>query len=302
MSNQGTLESYGSTAADYSTTVIRKAASAFIAEPSTQPFFAYVAVFGPHAPPKPAPVDVGVYATIDPYRPASFDEPDVSDKPAYVQQTPRLADSDIQKIDDHRRAHLETLRSVDRMVRAFTDQLAASGELEDTVIVFTSDNGLLWGEHRQTGKYLPYEESVHVPLAIRYDGATPPGVRLTEMVWNGDIAPTIAALAGVTSPPGLDGRSLVPVIDGTATAWPTSVPIAHGGDSNKPTYCGTRTLRYAYTIHATGEEELYDDAIDPLQLTNVADDPAYQAIKARLRTSTEATCDPPPPGFTFPAP
>ena len=140
--------------------------------------------------------------------------------------------------------------------------LAATGELERTLVVFTSDNGFFHGEHRvQTGKVLVYEPSVRVPLILRGPGV-PQGAKRTNLVANVDLAATILDAAKAAPGRRPDGRSLLAL---------ARDPLLRSGRDillETTTYSAIRTPRYVFVQHTTGEQELYDLATDPNQLTS----------------------------------
>ena len=192
-----------------------------------------------------------------------------------------------------RSAQLASLRAVDRQVAAIVDALADTGRLDDALLVFTSDNGLAWGEHRWMKKEVPYEEAIRVPLVIRWgDGAR--GATSDALAANVDLAPTVLAAAGVAAPPG-DGVSLTPVLRDPAATVRDEVVLEHMEGTNPvPTYCGIRTADLKLVRYATGEEELFDLRADPDELRNVAaTDPRRDALATRL----DAGCRPRPPGW-----
>ena len=181
-------ERYGSRPIDYSTSVIDRKSIAFLkSTPADQPFFLYVAPFAPHAKVVPAPRDRGSWSLHHQTLRPSFDEADVSDKPRYIRERAMLPEAAARlkfELED------EALQAVDRMVGHIVDELRDSGRLGNTMLIFMSDNGVENGEHRWIYKLTPYEESIRVPLVVRYDpltgsnaGAVAPG-----LVSNVDIA------------------------------------------------------------------------------------------------------------------
>ena len=132
------------------------------------------------------------FSDLGPWRPASYDEADVSDKPAYVRSNGPLSDSTKATIERFRRDQYRALMSVDRAVSQILDALTDTGRLSNTLIVFTSDNGMLWGEHRWSSKVVPYEESIRVPFVIRDDALITSPRRDGHLVLNIDLAPTFA--------------------------------------------------------------------------------------------------------------
>jgi N-acetylglucosamine-6-sulfatase len=169
------------------------------------------------------------------------------------------------------------------------------------MLVFMSDNGILLGEHHWFGKKVPYEESIRVPMIVRYDPVTG-GTASTDphLVLNVDLAPTFAGAADVSAP-GVEGKSLLPLLDGSATSWRSDFLIEHRDPTNHvevPTYCGVRTEHDVYVEYSTGEEELYDLDADPYELQNLAGDASEAALQASLHQRMLELCSPPPPGFT----
>ena len=293
----GDVRSYASAQADYSTNVLGDLADRFIRR-TDGPVFVEFAPAAPHAPAIPEPKDAAAFASLPPWRPPSYDEADVSDKPAYVRDLPRLDNAERSAVDAFRRDQYATLQSVDRQVASLIDALRDTGRLDDTLIMFTSDNGLSWGEHRWTKKEVPYEESIRVPLVVRFDplsaGAT--ATRSSDLALNIDIASTVADAAGI--PAVTDGRSLLPVlaVDGTAAGWRTRFLIEHMQGTNPvPTYCAVRTERYLYARYATGERELYDLDSDPYEMSDIAGTAPQQV--AELQHELDVLCDPEPPGY-----
>ena len=171
------------------------------------------------------------------------------------------------------------------------------------MIVFASDNGVSWGEHQLIAarKLVPYEESIRVPLVIRYDALMHALPREDgRLALNIDLAPTFAALTGRTMP-GAEGRSLLPLLAGRRPAWRHDFLVEHlvgQPQRDVPTYCAVRGGRYKYVLYQTGEEELYDLQLDPGELENQASNPILARLKARLRSRLEQLCRPRPPGYT----
>jgi len=241
---------------------------------------------------------------LQPHRPPSFNEEDVSDKPAWVQsQRSYRDDGYINQVDGRQQSQLATLLSVDQSVGKVIDALDAAGELEDSLIVFASDNGLLWGEHRVASKFAPYEESIRIPLVVRYDRAVPRSRQDEHLVVNTDLASTFAEAAGLRLA-GVDGRSLFPLLRDDDHGWRQDFLIEHVQEAigpPVPTYCGVHTRRWVFVRYVSTEEELYDLRRDPYQLENVVDRANLRAVRAQLRSRLARMCDPPPPGMSIPA-
>ena len=193
------------------------------------------------------------------------------------------------------RDRLRSMLSVDDMIERLILELDQTGELDNTYIVFASDNGLHLGHHRMAGgKTRAYEEDIRVPLLVRGPGV-PAGRTLQHTVLNIDLAPTFARLAGGQAPPGTDGRSLVPLLSGTpppSGTWRDSflIQFTRQGDAPPETtdsYSAIRTAQHTYTEHLTGERELYDLAADPYQLQSLHASPAQSGLMGELHDRLE---------------
>jgi N-acetylglucosamine-6-sulfatase len=283
---------------EYSTDVLAAEAVRFI-ETTPEPFFLLLAPYAPHGPATPAPRHADAFSDVPPWRPPSHAEADVSDKPAYIRARP-LPDPAVQAgRDAFRIDQLRSLLAVDDAVANVLGALARGGRLANTVIAYTSDNGHAWGEHRHFAKQAPHEESIRVPLVVRYDAlGTGPRTR-TEIAANVDLAPTFAELAGAAAPP-TEGRSLVPLLGGARAGWRNALLLEHlrGSPSRGvPTYCALRRPTAVYVQYGTGEEELYDLTQDPYQLENRARRPEFRRAIVDYRRRLIRACRPGPPGF-----
>jgi arylsulfatase A-like enzyme len=173
----------------------------------------WIGTKAPHQPATPASRDENDYPHLSLPHPPSFDEKDVSDKPGWISDNPPLSLEQKRYMEELYRKRLQSMLAVDDMIGEIIGALRRSGELDNTYIVFTSDNGFHLGEHRlSAGKWTPYEEDIRVPLIVRGPGV-PEGERLPHMVLNNDLAPTFADLAGVEPPSFVDGRSLKPLLN-----------------------------------------------------------------------------------------
>jgi N-acetylglucosamine-6-sulfatase len=207
-----------------------------------------------------------------------------------------LTSTDIAGIDQRHEDRVESLQTVDALVAGVVGKLRAEDVLSNTYIVFTSDNGFHHGEHRiQQGKARPYEEDIHVPLVIRGPNVQPHS-STEELVLNADYFPTFMDLAGVQTPTYVDGRSLLPLLTGSATtSWRTAILIEgrkYSADPEIPVdrdYNAIRTSTSKYIEYEGGSRELYNltPGADPNELTNTyysADPtvPPRRDLKARL--------------------
>jgi arylsulfatase A-like enzyme len=311
--DDGALTRFGEAAADYQTDVVTERAEEVVRRraASDQPFFLWTAYLAPHNggprepddppgtySPVPAPRHRNAFTHLRLPRRTSFDEADVSDKPRGIRRRPRLAPARRAALREVVQQRRESLLAVDEGVERIVGALRDAGELDDTLIVFTSDNGYMTGEHRvATGKVLPYEPSIRVPLEMRGPGVAP-GSRRSQLVWNGDIAPTILKATGATAPWTTDGASLWPIIRDPAYDAHRSIliesPPRHSGAAR---FTGLRTRNALYVEHGTGERELYDLRHDPAELRNLARRARVSARQgalgrrlARLRSCAGSRC------------
>ena len=292
LNENGGLVTYDdSLPANYQTDVYAQKAVDLIDDLATgpRPFFLSLAFVAPHsgAPadpgdpvgqptPSPAPRHRDAFANEPLPMPPSFNEADVSDKPAAIRKLPLLRPGKIRAIRENYQQRLESLLAVDEGVGQIVDELSAVGKLESTYVIFTSDNGFFHGEHRvPAGKILLYEPSVRVPLIIR--GPTiPHGQHRSEFVANVDLAPTIVDVTSAQPERVMDGQSLIPFARDR---------LLHSGRDillETPSYAAVRAPNWLYAEHVTGERELYNLARDRDELDNLQRNRGYGPIKANL--------------------
>jgi N-acetylglucosamine-6-sulfatase len=280
VNDNATIKHFGETAGDYSTDVISRETRQFVGASvaTSKPFFAYVAPFAPHYPyPGAIPRHEHDFDGEKAPRLPSFNEGDVSDKPPWIRSRPRLGFVESVTINKQHEDRVESLQSVDDLVGAVVNKLERyPGALENTYIVFTSDNGWHLGEHRIPGeKNRPYEEDHHVPLVIRGPGIAA-GTTTRKLALNTDYLPTFTNLAGARTPSYADGRSLRPVLEGRPTAWRTAILLEGlGYQSGIPilerNYSAIRTRTTKYVEYEGGFREAYNltPGADPYELANV---------------------------------
>ena len=303
--------------------VIRKAAS------SDRPFFSYVGFTAPHVgqprePGDPVPVtrddgnvtDMRTPAVPAPLR-GSFDsliteapgaewlDPDSTDKPEELLDGIQVPPNKREKAGmlEVTRQRAESLRAVDNTIARIMLTLANTGELADTYVVFTSDNGYFLGEQGvRLGKTLPYEPALRTPLLIRGPGI-PAGQVRTDPFLSIDLAPTIMQMADGPIPASVDGEGLLDVAQLGDRGWDRTVLVNTGprstirdtdesgvpvdpedpGPNDQRYLLGVRTAHYLYTDRASGFEELYDLG-SPEQYINLVDDPQYATVVEELRS------------------
>jgi N-acetylglucosamine-6-sulfatase len=285
INDNGHLEHYGNKPSDYSTTVLTHKAVRFIHR-ARHPFFLYFAPVAPHLPAIPAKRDQGKLENIAPLHDPAFNQRHIGKEPWRFWHKKLLSAAAQLYINHVRIRQLESLLALDRSVRSVVRALRARHELNHTVILYTSDNGFLWGEHRLGGKIWPFEESTHVPLIVRTPWTTT-AKRNNKPVLNIDLASTISALAGVK--PGLpqDGRSFVPFLHGKQAPWRHAwleeflgkTKLHRGGP---PPYVAVQTRRNLYVEYKNGWRELYNLKKDPWELNNLAGDPRTKPLRAKL--------------------
>ena len=250
------------------------------AHDSDQPFFLWYGTHAPHSPELVAPQDEYRVDTWPARETPGFNEQDVSDKPQWVQDQPPLTATQKQMLGQKRQERLTSMLAVSRNLTRLKDKLRETGELANTYLILTSDNGYHLGQHRLgAGKMTAHDEDMRVQLAISGPGVATGEAR--QMVLNTDLAPTIADLAGVT--PGLtpDGRSLAPLLpegrSGIAPDqfrrrfmeenWQVPVPTSTGPKPFlAPTNFAIRGPSFIYDRYVTGETEYYDLSRDPYEL------------------------------------
>ena len=294
----GSVRHFGSTEGDYSTDVFAASADGFIrgADPA-EPLFAYIASYGTHAPYTAAPRHTETCSDIAPYRPPSYNRLPANG-PAWLDYGPwepsRRASSDLQ-----RRNACEALGPVDDLVGTVTSALSDTGRLSNTLFVYMSDNGFMWGEHRLRGKWQPYDAATRIPMVARYDGVLPSGVVDDRLALNVDIAATIQQVTGLSFPD-LEGESLLGapirtgfVLEATEGTRPTS---------DRPAYCGWRERTRLFVRYQDGSAEFYNLASDPYETNNKIDVPTAQPKIQQMRRAAKNACDPMPAGFAWTKP
>lgn len=317
LNENGELVTYGDydtpDPANYQTDVYADKAVDFIQRraPQAQPFYLSIAPLAPHVEvfhrddgnddaetpqypnPRPAPRHLHRFGGENLPKPPSFNEADVSDKPLGVRDRPLMSGAASGQTRNRYRSRLGSLLAVDDMVKRIVNTLRRAGELNDTVIVFMSDNGFLLGEHRiPAGKQYPYEESINVPFEIRGPGIPKDAVR-DQPAANIDFAPTILDLAGIESRAELDGRSILPLIKDRDLYPGRAIGLENWCQTDEktcydpysptvPRYRGVRTDRYAYMRYPNGEQELYDLKKDPYEMQSRHNRPSYRPERAAL--------------------
>ena len=283
----------------YDTTVLHNYATRFLRGSERQddrPWFLYVTTVAPHTPSTPQKQYEDARIPPRPSTPAMHED-DVSDKPAFIQESPRRAGLGVRV---GIRKQYRSLLSVDDMMHNLMKTLRGFREGQRTLVIFTSDNGYLWRDHGLRGKALPYLPAVNVPLYVRWPGRLPAGATDDRLVANIDIAPTVLDAAGVDPPIDLDGRSLLD------TGWVRDRLLLEQVEAFHPAWDSLLTPDYQYTEWEDPDGagtvlEYYDLVSDPWQLRNLfgdeepGNDPVTAAIALQLQEDRhcEGTDNPP---------
>ena len=305
LNENGTHVSYGDEPSEYSTDVLANYALSFIEKNHQRPFFLLLAPMSPHDPSTPAPRHEGTIQSDEAWRPPNWNEKDISDKPRWFRMlTQEVIEVNLAKRTRGRLRQLEALQSVDEALGKILDSLDHFGIRDDTAVIFAADHGLGWGEHRWSGKQLAYEESIRIPLVIQAPGQTT-HKEIDDLTLNLDIVPTIAELAGLHRGEGVEGTSLLALMENRHAGWRREIGLRHfKGGFLIPPWSAIRTQRYKL-IYSGGKYELYDLERDAYELDSVIASPAYAGIrkqlKQRLRQLVENPNDPNEPDH-YPTP
>jgi arylsulfatase A-like enzyme len=326
LNSNGVLKKYGSAPGDYLVDVLANKSAQFISQnPKGKPFFLEVTPFVPHEPATPAPRYANAFPGIATPHTASWNQADVSNEPQWLSSRPLLDQSTIDYIDTLYRKRMQDMLGVADLVQTVITALTNSGQLNNTYIVFSSDNGFHLGQHRlPAGKETPFEEDIHVPLVIRGPGIKP-GRKVNSIVREIDLAPTFAALAGVTPPSFVDGRSFVTALTGTYKSPPQDALIEHFsgastevtrkpdgtivGDPDSetfpfpgfvrpnalpepiiPPYHAIRTRDFLYVEYSTGERQLYNLVKDPNEMDDIVTQFPARANQLHKKLLALETC------------
>jgi N-acetylglucosamine-6-sulfatase len=283
LNQDGKIVHYGDTPADYLTDVLSALAVRFVQQITGARFVIEIATFAPHAPYTPAPRDAEALPGLRAPRALAFDAAPGADAPQWLTRLRPLSPADVARIDGDYRKRAQSVLAVDKMLGALQAVLAASGAGKNTYVVFSSDNGYHMGEHRlMPGKMTAYDTDIRVPLIVTGPGVLA-GSTNQAIVENVDLCPTFTELGGAVTPATVDGRSLVPLLQGQEVAeWRTAALIEHHGpvkdradpdmpamrSGNPPTYEAMRTRTSLYVEYADGTKEYHDLAADPQELHN----------------------------------
>jgi N-acetylglucosamine-6-sulfatase len=302
------------------------ATNEMLATPPEQPFYVQLDYTAPHgdfrrpAGPEPTPRHYDWFkGARHPHdRSEGFDEGNVTDKPRFIREAPHLSPNEKRTYRTYYQKQLDSLRDVDDGVKQVIQTLGAMGRLRNTYVIFTSDNGFFFGEHRLLGgKFLAYEPATHMPFLIRGPGIQQ-GSSTGELAANIDVAPTLLELAGAEADKSIDGRSLIPYLkdpelrsrrpilfesfvetadveaQGAITA---AASRRRGGEATASLlappkdYAGIRIGPYKYIAWPSGEKELYNINRDPNELNSLHEVPNFFPIRNFLHRQMKRLTD-----------
>ena len=284
----------------YYTTVVTDRAVDWLKQPHEKPWLLVVGQKAPHGGPiEPEPRFAHALDECPVKKPANFGDYRAADgKPAWLEEslpTWHGAGGPLYGRKEYGafvRAYLATLLSVDESVGRLYAALQENGQLDRTVIVFTSDNGFVLGEHGRVDKRTMYEDSIRVPLLVRYPPLAKPGTVIQPMILSHDLAPSLLDLCGADPLPDITGRSWKPLLAGESVAWRTSFLYEYNFEKQfpyTPNVRGVRTDDWKLIRYPHGDgtpdrftAELYHLTSDPLELRNRINDPAAAAKRAEL--------------------
>lgn len=287
MNENGKKVHYGHQPKDYLTDVLAAKGERFIRDQSAagNPFMMEIATFAPHGPYTPAPRHANDFPGLTAPRDASFNEGDISDKPAWLREHPELNDKQQAKIDQDYRKRAQSVQAVDEMLGRLRATLEQTGQADNTYVMFSSDNGFHLGQHRlASGKQTAFDTDVRVPLVAVGPGV-PAGREERALAQNIDMRSTFDELVGARPPreDETDGTSLTPALRGEQSKnRPETALVEHHGPNrapddpdrqskasgNPPSYTALRTANTTYVEYVTGEREYYDRGRDPDELVN----------------------------------
>lgn len=289
MNVNGQLQRFGKKKKDYLTDVLSRYAKSFLddALADRRPFLLMLTPYAPHSPSVPAPRHKGIYRGKKAPRSPAFNERNNRDKASWLKKTPPISATRIQKLDQSYESRLESLQAVDDLVADVLDRLEKHGALDNTYVMFLSDNGYFLGDFRQpNGKDAPYDGASRVPFLIRGPGI-PAGSESNQIALNIDILPTALQMAGASEPGFVDGRSLLSVMRGSGQINRQHALLEGFGketgdegssEAAAPPFLAVRGREALYVEYPeSDEQEYFDLQADPFLLDNT-----YRKVSRQL--------------------
>jgi N-acetylglucosamine-6-sulfatase len=284
----------------YYTTTITEAAVGWIDRPHPKPWLLVVGQKAPHGGPiQPEPRFEHTFDSFPVKKPANFGNYRAADgKPAWLEESfPTWHGAGgplygLKEYDRFVRTYLATLLSVDESVGRIYAALKDSGQLDNTIVVFTSDNGFVLGEHGRVDKRTAYDESLRIPLLVRYPPMIRPGTVISNLVLSLDLAPSIIDLCGGKPLKQAQGRSFRPLLQGKRANWRDAFLYEYNFEAQFPYTPNVRAVRTAdwkFIRYPQGDgspdrfgAELYDLRKDPLEMTNLIARPQFASQREKL--------------------
>lgn len=261
----------------HQTDVITDSAIGFLHKvPPGKPFYLWFAYFAPHSPHTPRPQEDGIYDNDTMPFPSNYVKY-TENAPEFLYDCHFAHDSSF--IDDFWRGYYECLTGVEVDLAKVFAELKTMGIMDSTLIIFMSDNGYLIGEHQLLEKQLSYEESIRIPIFMRYPGLITPGTQVTDqLATNIDIAPTILDFAGIDDTFGMQGVSLLKLMNNTASR--KEMMYEFFNKDCVPDIRAVRSFDYKYVQYNCTEVtgEFFDLNNDPQENTNLINNPAYATL------------------------
>lgn len=291
----------------YITDILNSEALKFVKAEHRKPFLLYLGHKAVHGPFTPAERHKDLYADVE-FKPASSAADNLAGKPVLTREVEYPATKKEKAVKKKSgppgtigpaRGQLRALAAVDEGVGQLYQALADTRQLDNTLFIFTSDNGYFWGEHGLGDKRWAYDESIRDPLLIRYPKLIPAKSSLNQLVLNIDIAPTILDVAGAKIPASIQGKSLVPLFKNPAASWRKSFLTEYYQEKQyprAPSWKAVRTDNWKLISYDNlqGMDELYDVRNDPMEMKNLINDPSratqlkeMKAELTRLEKDTE---------------
>lgn len=279
--------------------------------PKDKPFFLMCHHKAPHRPWEPDAKHAQQFEKVEIPEPLTFND-DYKNRSSAATEAEMRIDRDLTKTDvkqepppglsgkelkhwkyeRYMRDYLACIASVDDNVGRLLDYLDKNGLTKNTVVIYTSDQGFFLGDHNWFDKRFMYEESLRMPFLIRYPGKIKPGKVNDAMVLNVDFAPTFLQYAGLKAPPEVQGRSIVPLLQGEKPKdWRTSMYYRYyhyPADHRVQPHYGVRDERYKLIFfNRINQWELFDLQRDPHELKSVYEDPNYSAVRKKMKAELD---------------
>ncbi len=288
----------------YYTTVVTEHALDWLKQKRDKPFLLILGQKAPHGGPiQPEPRFEHALDHVPVPKPMNADDYVAPDKPAWLKEsypTWHGGGGPLYGLQTHERfvrTYLATLLSVDESVGRIYEALKAAGQLDNTVIIYTSDNGFVLGEHGRVDKRTMYEESLRIPLLVRYPPVVKPGTVVDKMVLSLDMAPSIVEFGGGKPLKGIDGLSWKPLVEGKQVKWREAFLYEYNFEKQfpyTPNVRGIRTDEWKLIRYPHGDgspdrftAELYHLSEDPLEQKNLINEPRWAAQRQKLERDLE---------------